>query len=410
MEIGQLDREARARMRGLGKDNAERVGLHLIMAGRLIDVDPETAYLHAQAAVRRAGRIDVVREAAGLTAYRTGRFAEALRELRTVRRLNGSSEHLPLMADAERGLGRPERAIALAATPEAETLDASGRTELAIVVSGARSDLGEHDAALAVLDKIPADEAQGDLGLRVLQARAVALEAAGRPDEAAAVLADVDPEALARATGAEPPEEDVVVYDVYDEEADLEEAAVLDDGADEPAVDEEAAADSTDLDTADEGLLDEDTAVGDVTDELAVDEDAVEDAGDLDGTDEGLLDEEAAGEEPATADETADRQERETEGALPAAGATSAGSAAGSEPAPGAGVIAGEEGDVVDIPDDAPEPSEAEIEAEVAEILAEAGIDDETDGADEATGVVPEPAEPRDAPAGEAGTTRGPVA
>ncbi|MBO0607759.1 hypothetical protein [Myceligenerans salitolerans] len=233
--IGQLDREARARMRGLGKDNAERVGLHLVMAGRLLDADPETAYLHAQAAVRRAGRIDVVREAAGLTAYRTGRFAEALRELRTVRRLNGSSEHLPLMADAERGLGRPERAIALAATPEAETLDAAGRTELAIVVSGARSDLGEHDAALAVLDKIPADEAPGDLGLRVLQARAVALEAAGRADEAAAVLADVDPEALARATGAEEPEEDVVVYDVYDEEADV------DDAVDELAADEDAA-------------------------------------------------------------------------------------------------------------------------------------------------------------------------
>ncbi|WP_211341579.1 hypothetical protein [Myceligenerans xiligouense] len=228
-------------MRGLGKDNAERVGLHLVMAGRLLDVDPETAYLHAQAAVRRAGRIDVVREAAGLTAYRTGRFAEALRELRTVRRLNGSSEHLPLMADAERGLGRPERAIALAATPEAETLDASGRTELAIVVSGARSDLGEHDAALAVLDKIPADEAPGDLGLRVLQARAIALEAAGRDDEAAAVLADVDPAALARATGAEAPEEDVIVYDVYDEEADpgdtVDEDAADDHAADPGAVD-----------------------------------------------------------------------------------------------------------------------------------------------------------------------------
>jgi tetratricopeptide (TPR) repeat protein len=229
--LAQLSKEARARLRGLSKDNAERVGLHLVMAGRLLDVEPERAYEHAQAAVRRGGRIDVVREAAGLAAYRTGRFAEALRELRTVRWLNGSSEHLPLMADAERGLGRPERAIALAASEEARTLDAAGRTELAIVVSGARSDLGEHEAAIAVLDKIPAGERTGDLGLRVLQAKAVALEAAGRGEEAAALLADVDPVALERAAGVpQEDDEDVVVYDVYDETAEEDaESADVDD-------------------------------------------------------------------------------------------------------------------------------------------------------------------------------------
>jgi tetratricopeptide (TPR) repeat protein len=229
--MGQLSREARARLRGLSKDNAERVGLHLVMTGRLLDVDPERAYEHAQAAARRGGRIDVVREAAGIAAYRTGRFAEALRELRTVRRLNGSSEHLPLMADAERGLGRPERALALAASEEARTLDAAGRTELAIVVSGARSDLGEHDAALVVLDRIPAAERQGDLGIRVLQARAAALEGAGRGDEAAALLAGVDPDVLDRAAGVPHLDEDVVVYDVYEDTVDDEDADALADEA-----------------------------------------------------------------------------------------------------------------------------------------------------------------------------------
>lgn len=217
--MGQLSRDVRGRLRGLTKENAERIGLHLVMAGRLLDVDPERAYEHTQAAVRRGGRVDVVREAAGIAAYRTGRFAEALRELRTVRRLNGSSEHLPLMADAERGLGRPERALALAASEEARTLDAEGRTELAIVASGARSDLGEHDAAIAVLDRIPAAERRGDLGLRVLQARAAALEAAGREDEAARLLAGVDPAELERASGLTQESDDVVVYDTYDEDA-----------------------------------------------------------------------------------------------------------------------------------------------------------------------------------------------
>lgn len=228
--MGQLSREARARLRGLTKDNAEQVGLHLVMAGRLLDVDPERAYEHAQAAVRRGGRIDVVREAAGIAAYRTGRFAEALRELRTVRRLNGSSEHLPIMADAERGLGRPERALTLASSEEARTLDAEGRTELAIVASGARSDLGEHEAALVVLDRIPAADQPGDLRFRVLQARAVALEAAGRTDEASRLLAGIDPEVLERASGAAPVDDDVVVYDVYDEEAGDDGAVASGDG------------------------------------------------------------------------------------------------------------------------------------------------------------------------------------
>ncbi|MHA7132696.1 hypothetical protein [Oerskovia turbata] len=219
------------------------MGRHLVMAGKLIDTDPELAYEHAQAAVRRAGRVDVVREAAGLTAYQTGRYAEALRELRTVRRLNGSSEHLPIMADCERGLGRPERAIALAASEEASTLDATGRTELALVVSGARVDLGEFEAALAVLDQIPPVEAQGDLALRVLQAKAGVLEAEGRSEEAAALLADVDPRALAAALGTSL-DEDVVVYDLTEDAVEIDEDGEHEDSEHEDSDDDSATDDS----------------------------------------------------------------------------------------------------------------------------------------------------------------------
>ncbi|WP_210728627.1 hypothetical protein, partial [Cellulomonas septica] len=214
--FGDLDRSVRARLRSLTKDNAERVGRHLVVVGQLLDTDPELAYEHAQAAVRRAGRIDVVREAAGLAAYRTGRFAEALRELRTVRRLNGSSEHLPIMADCERGLGRPERAIALANEPEAETLDADARIELAIVVSGARLDLGQSEAAVAVLSSPAVQQATGVLAVRVAQARATALEAAGRADEAATLLARYSAAELAEAAGDV--DEEVVVFDLDDED------------------------------------------------------------------------------------------------------------------------------------------------------------------------------------------------
>ncbi|CAN5318742.1 tetratricopeptide repeat protein [soil metagenome] len=216
--FSDLDRDVRARLRTLSKENAENVGLHLVMAGRLLDTDPELAYEHAQAAVQRAGRVDVVREAAGLAAYRTGRFAEALRELRTVRRLNGSSEHLAVMADCERGLGRPERALALADSPEAAELPADVQIELAMVVSGARLDLGEPEAAVAVLASPDVRAATGPVAARVAQARATALEAAGRPEAAAAELAAFSPDELAQAAGdVVEDEDDIVAFDLEDE-------------------------------------------------------------------------------------------------------------------------------------------------------------------------------------------------
>ena len=214
--FGELDRDVRARLRTLSKDNADAVGQHLVMAGRLLDEEPELAYEHAQAAVRRGGRVDVVREAAGLAAYRTGRYTEALRELRTVRRLNGSSEHLAVMADCERGLGRPERAVALGAAPEVETLDPQPRVELAIVVSGARLDMGDPDAAIAVLAGITTGPVRTLLAARLAHAKAAALRAAGRTDEADTVEAAV-PAAL-RAQVAGEVEEDVVVFDLDEDE------------------------------------------------------------------------------------------------------------------------------------------------------------------------------------------------
>lgn len=188
-----LDRAARSRLRTLSKENADAVARHLVMAGRLLDDDPESAYAHAAEAVRRAGRVDVVREAAGITAYRTGRYAEALRELRTARRLGAGDEHIPVMADCERGLGRPERALALAAEHR-ESVPPEIAIELAIVVSGARLDLGEPEAALAALSAAAGADTSAELTARVAEARAEALLACGRREEAAALLATLPAE------------------------------------------------------------------------------------------------------------------------------------------------------------------------------------------------------------------------
>lgn len=262
--IGELDREARANLRSLSKQNAETVGRHLVMVARLFDIDPELAYEHAVAAVARGGRVDIVRETAGLAAYRTERYAEALRELRTVRRLNGSSEHLPVMADCERGLGRPERAIALAQTPEAETLDTEGRVELAIVVAGARMDLGETEAALVTLADIDLTGVARVQQVRVLQARADILESVGRDEEAAAALEGVTPAELAAAIGEIELDEDVVVLDLDDLEPEDDEDEDTEDASADVASDDEAADDADAVDDdADEPDTDAPSTAGD---------------------------------------------------------------------------------------------------------------------------------------------------
>jgi len=181
------DRDARAELRSLPKELAERVGGHLAMAGILIDTDPVAARSHAVVARRLASRVAGVREASALTAYACGDFETALTELRAYRRMSGDQSHLPLMADCERGLGRPERALELAASPEGKRLSPEVARELRIVVAGARSDLGQHDAALQHLEADPGLRAGvGDVSvLRLRYAYADALERAGRVSDAA---------------------------------------------------------------------------------------------------------------------------------------------------------------------------------------------------------------------------------
>ena len=199
VRAADLDRELRAELRTLSAVNGETVARYLVQVGRLLDIDPELAYANAMAAQRRAGRVAIVREVTGLAAYRTGRYAEALAELRTAKRLSGSVHLLPLIADAERGLGRPERALELAAGPEAKRLSTAERVELSIVVSGARRDLGQLDAAVVALQTADLKQERSPWWPRLGYAYADALAAAGRSEEARSwlvrvVAADVDGE------------------------------------------------------------------------------------------------------------------------------------------------------------------------------------------------------------------------
>jgi len=147
-----LDKVARNELKTLNKENADEVARHLVMTARLIDEQPELAHEHAVSASRRAGRIAVVRETLAITAYRTGDFALALRELRTYRRISGSNEQLALMIDSERGLGRPGKALEVGRSVERSTLSSASQVSVAIAMSGARLDLGQPEAALAELE------------------------------------------------------------------------------------------------------------------------------------------------------------------------------------------------------------------------------------------------------------------
>jgi hypothetical protein len=152
VEPRDLDKGARVELKTLSKENADWVAQHLVMAARLIEEDPELAHQHATSAARRAGRIGVVRETLAITAYATGDFALALRELRTYRRISGSNDQLPLMVDSERGVGRADRALELGRSVERSTLPNDVQVSLAIAMSGARLDLGQTEAALAELE------------------------------------------------------------------------------------------------------------------------------------------------------------------------------------------------------------------------------------------------------------------
>ncbi|MDO5028962.1 MAG: tetratricopeptide repeat protein [Corynebacterium sp.] len=181
----ELDPSVRQDLKSLAKDNADKVARHMIMAAVLLAEDPQRALQHARAAKDRAGRVGVVRETAGVTAYHAGEWKEALSELRAARRISGGPGMLAVMADCERGLGRPEKAIELARSEEAKQLDKESKIELAIVAAGARRDMGQIDEALVELETQDLNPDREDFeASRLFYAYADALVEAGRKDEA----------------------------------------------------------------------------------------------------------------------------------------------------------------------------------------------------------------------------------
>jgi tetratricopeptide (TPR) repeat protein len=231
---------------------AQLVGGHLVMAGRLIDENPEQAYKHARTAQQLAPRLAATREALGLTAYLSDRYAEALSELRAARRITGSNHQWAVMADCERGLGRPEKALEMAQAPEVKELDKGTQIELRIVAAGARRDLGQVDAAVAMLQGADLTPAQVEpWTARLRYAYADALLEADRESEARewfarAAEADTDgitdaEDRIAQLDGVVFDEQDEAEHDDFadDEDDDLEDEFDDEDDEDDDAFDDE---------------------------------------------------------------------------------------------------------------------------------------------------------------------------
>ncbi|WP_199831689.1 tetratricopeptide repeat protein [Streptomyces sp. ERV7] len=175
----------RQELLSLPKTLAEDVAQNLVMVARLIDEDPEQAYAYSRIALRLASRVAAVREAAGFAAYATQKYSEALAEFRAARRMTGHVELWPVMADCERGMGRPERALEMAGAPEVQKLDKASQVEMRLVAAGARRDLGQLDAAIVTLQSPElASNSVQPWTPRLRYAYADALLAAGREDEA----------------------------------------------------------------------------------------------------------------------------------------------------------------------------------------------------------------------------------
>ncbi|WP_457541496.1 hypothetical protein [Streptomyces filamentosus] len=249
----EIDPDVRQELMSLPKGLADDVARNLVMVAQLIDEDPEKAYGYSKVALRLASRVAAVREAAGFAAYANQKYSEALAEFRAARRMSGGVELWPVMADCERGLGRPERALAMAGEPEVQKLDKAGQVEMRLVAAGARRDMGQLEAAIVTLQSPElASHANHPWTARLRYAYADALLAAGREQEAREWFAkalEADKDGATDASDRLAELDGVEFVDAFDEDEDETEGADDDRDGDEPSLRDDA----DDLDDEDDG-------------------------------------------------------------------------------------------------------------------------------------------------------------
>jgi len=148
----ELDPELYAELESFG-GRTSTLSKHLLSVQVLAESDPEAACQHALRLRTRIPRSALTRQTACIAAYRAGHYKEAVKEEAAYRRISGAFDLVPIAADSERGLGRPQRALDMLTQFDSAKLDPDTRTELFIVAGGARRDLKDDDAARVLLQK-----------------------------------------------------------------------------------------------------------------------------------------------------------------------------------------------------------------------------------------------------------------
>lgn len=200
VDVSILPREVLRELESLSPATRERVEIFLAAARIALEEDSDQAYEYAKQAGRIGGRSAVVREAVGVAAYQAGDFANARKELMAARRISGRRDLLPMIADCERGLGNPRKALELANSEDGKELRGEAQAEMLLVSSGARRDLGELDTAIEQLAHASKTiRPVHSYAPRIYYAYADALLAAEREDQAREWFlrcASVDPEGM----------------------------------------------------------------------------------------------------------------------------------------------------------------------------------------------------------------------
>lgn len=280
IEWSMLSTDDRERLRGLSKEHAENIGLHILAAYTLEERDPELALEHAKWVAHQASRIDFARETLAFVAYRQGDYKLALREFRTAFRMNGFLDYLPFIADCERGMGEPKKAIETAMSDDAKYLRGESKAEMFLVYAGALGDLELWDKAIEIVHTLGRSKGlAGEYRMRAVQAEQYFLEQAGRSDEAVVLDQLLDKLELQYADAEEDETSDdlVIEYDMQElndelmdklgiSEDDAQYAPEDEDEDDSEAVDENGETnDETQLDAeaAKEGAESDDEPAGD---------------------------------------------------------------------------------------------------------------------------------------------------
>ena len=289
IEWSMLSSDDRERLRGLSKEHAENIGLHILAAYTLEESDPELALEHAKWVAHQASRIDFARETLAFVAYRQGDYKLALREFRTAFRMNGFQDYLPFIADCERGLGNPKKAIEVAMSDDAKYLRGESKAEMFLVYAGALGDLEMWDKAIEIVHTLGRSKGlAGEYRMRAVQAEQYFLEQAGRSDEAIALDQLLDKLELQYADADEDETSDdlVIEYDMQELNDELMDKLGISEDDAQYAPEDEDEDDSEAIDgngeTNDETQLDAEEA----KDGAESDDEPADAAYDTDGSDE----------------------------------------------------------------------------------------------------------------------------